>query len=117
MLNIKLYIIIAASSLGLMIAGSIVGGLIAPRGHTADPQVEKIMLLIYGFLFLALAFAAVPIVLRVFTTLQIKIGNGDLPPIQWIRSHESIIAYGVWGMCLLGLIIALPAILKGLFAK
>lgn len=116
-MNIKLYIIIAASSFGLMIIGSIVGGILGPRGYTADPQVEKTMLIIYGCLFLALGFAAVPIFVRVFTTLQTQIGNGDLPPIRWIRKNESVIAYCVWGFFLLGLIIALPAIIKDWFLK
>jgi hypothetical protein len=117
MMNIKPYIIIAASSLGLMIAGSIIAGLLGPRGHAVDPQAEKTMIIIYGALFLALAFAAVPIFLRVFTVLQTQIGNGDLPPIRWIKKHESAIAYGVWGIFLLGLIIALPTIIKDWFSK
>jgi hypothetical protein len=75
-----------------MIIGSIVAGILGPRGYTADPQVEKTMLVIYGCLFLALAFAVVPIFLRVFTTLQTRIGNGDLPPIRWISRNEFTIA-------------------------
>jgi hypothetical protein len=116
-MNIKLYIIIAASSFGLMIVGSIVSGILGSRGYTADPQLEKIMLTIYFALFLALGFAAVPIFVRVFTTLQTRIGNGDLPPIQWIRKNESAITYCVWGFFLLGLIIALPAAIKDWFSK
>ncbi len=79
-MNIKLYIVIAASSFGVMIIGNIIGGLLGARGYTSNPQLEKTMLMIYGILFLALGFAAVPILLRVFTTLQARIGNGELPP-------------------------------------
>jgi len=117
MMNIKLYIVIAVSSFGLMIVGSMIGGLLGSRGYASDPQLEKTMLIIYGVLFLALAFAAVPILLRVFTTLQAKIGNGDLPPIRWIRKNESVITYWVWGIFLLGLVIALPTALKDWFSK
>ena len=117
MVNIKLYIVVAASSFGLMIVGSIIGGLLGARGYTSNPQLEKTMLIIYGVLFLALAFASVPILLRVFTTLQARIGNGELPPIRWIRKNELVISCCVWGIFLLGLIIALPTALKDWFSK
>jgi hypothetical protein len=116
-MNIKLYIGIAASSFGLMVVGSIIGGVLGARGYTSDPQLEKTMLIIYGVLFLALGFAAVPILLRVFTTLQARIGNGELPPIRWIRKNEFVISCCVWGFFLLGLIIALPTALKDWFSR
>jgi hypothetical protein len=116
-MNIKLYIVIAASAFGVMIVGSIIGGVLGARGYTSNPQLEKTMLIIYGVLFLALGFASVPILLRVFTTLQARIGNGELPPIRWIRNNEFVISCCVWGFFLLGLIIALPAALKDWFSK
>ncbi len=116
-MNIKFYIAIAAASFGLMIVGSIIGGILSARGYTSNPQLEKTMLIIYGIFFLALAFAAVPILLRVFTTLQAAIGNGELPPIRWIRKNEFVISCSVWGIFLLGLIIALPTVIKDWFSK
>ena len=116
-MNIKLYIVIAASAFGFMIVGSIIGGILGARGYTSHPQLEKTMLIIYGVLFLALAFASVPILLRVFTTLQARIGNGELTPIRWIRKNEFVISCWVWGIFLLGLIIALPTALKDWFSK
>ena len=116
-MNIKPYIVIAASAFGLMIVGSIIGGILGARGYTSNPQLEKTMLMIYGILFLALGFALMPILLRVFTTLQARIGNGELPPIRWIRKNEFVISCCVWGIFLLGLIIALPTALKDWFSK
>ncbi len=116
-MNIKLYIAIAAASFGLMIVGSIIGGILGARGYTSNPQLEKTMLIIYGIFFLALGFAAVPILLRVFTTLQAAIGNGELPPIRWIKKNEFVISCCVWGIFLLGLIIALPTVLKDWFSR
>jgi hypothetical protein len=116
-MNIKLYIVIAASAFGLMIVGSIIGGILGARGYTSNPQLEKTMLIIYGLLFLALAFASVPILLRVFTTLQTKIGNGELPPVRWIRKNEFVISCWAWGIFLLGLIIALPTALRDWFSQ
>ena len=116
-MNIKLYIVVAASAFGLMIIGSIIGSVLGARGYASNPQLEKTMLMIYGVLFLSLGFASVPILLRVFTTLQARIGNGELPPIRWIRTHEFVISCSVWGIFLLGLIIALPTALKDWFSR
>jgi hypothetical protein len=116
-MNIKLYIVIAASSFGLMIVGSIIGGILGARGYAANPQLEKTILIIYCVLFLALGFAAVPILLRVFTTLQARIGNGELPPVQWIRKNEFVISCSVWAFFLLGLVIALPTVLRDWFSR
>jgi len=117
MMNIKLYIVIAACAFGLMIVGSILGGILGSRGYTSNPQLEKTVLIVYVVLFLALGFASVPILLRVFTTLQAKIGNGDLPPVRWIRKNEFVISCSVWGFFLLGLIIALPTALRDWFSR
>ena len=116
-MNVKPYIVIAAASFGLMIVGSIIGGILGSRGYASNPQLEKTVLMIYCVLFLALGFAAVPILLRLFTTLQARIGNGELPPIRLIRNHEFVISCWVWGIFLLGLIIALPTVIKDWFSR
>jgi hypothetical protein len=116
-MNIKPYIVIAACAFGLMIVGSILGSILGSRGYTSNPQLGKTVLVVYVVLFLALGFASVPILLRVFTTLQAKIGNGDLPPVRWIRKNEFVISCCVWGFFLLGLIIALPTALRDWFSR
>jgi hypothetical protein len=100
-----------------MIVGSIIGGILESRGYAPDSQLEKTILIIYVVLFLALGFASVPILLRVFTTLQARIGNGELPPVRWIRKNEFVISCCVWGFFLLGLIIALPVAFKDWFSR
>ncbi|OHD67470.1 MAG: hypothetical protein A2W19_03320 [Spirochaetes bacterium RBG_16_49_21] len=116
-MNVKIYIILAASSFGLMILGSIIFNVLVPQEFTNNPQVEKIGLIVYFVLFLVLGFAVVPIFLKIFYTLQAKIGNQDLPLVKWIREHDQGITYFMWGFFLLGLIIALPAIIKDWFSK
>jgi hypothetical protein len=116
-MNIKLYLVIIASAFSVMIVGSILGGILGSRGYTSNPQLEKTVMIIYVVLFLVVGFAAVPILLRVFTTMQTRIGNGDLPPVRWIRKNEFLISCCVWGFFLLGLIIALPAAFKDWFRR
>ena len=116
-MNIKPFIIIAVSSFGMMIVGSIISNILVSKGYISNPQVEKLIFIFFCILFLALAFAVVPIFIRVFVTMQTKIGNGNLPIIQWIKKNEIKLIYFLWGFFLLGLIIALPAIIKDWFLK
>ena len=67
---------------------------------------------IYLTPFLALDFAAEPILLRVFATLNTEIDNGDLPSIQWIRNDKYIITCCTGRIFLRGRIIAPSTALK-----
>jgi len=44
-----------------------------------------------------MGFSLVPLVLRLFITLQIRIGNGEFFPIKWLQANEQIVVFGVWG--------------------
>lgn len=116
-MNIKLFIIIAISSFSLMIAGSIISNILVSKGFISNPRVEKIIFIFFCILFLALAFAIVPIFLRLFITAQTKIGNGNLSIVRFIKKNETPVTFFLWGFFLLGIIIALPAIIKDWFLK
>ena len=116
-MNIKLFIIIAISSFGMMIAGSIISNILVSKGFISNPLIEKIVFIFFCLLFLALAFAIVPIFIRAFITAQTKIGNGNLPIIRWLKKNETKTIFFLLGFFLLGMIIALPAIIKDWFLK
>jgi len=112
----KIYVIILSSSFGLIILGAIIGGILESTGiltiDTIDPKTITAIKVIYFILFCAIAFAFVPLAIKLFIFLQIKIGNGELLIIKWLQAHEQIIAYCGWGVFVLGLIIALPAAIR-----
>ncbi|MBN1495634.1 MAG: hypothetical protein JXA07_02625 [Spirochaetes bacterium] len=108
----KIYIIIFASSLGLLVLWAIVGGILESRGVTVDPATVKAVSFI---LFLILGFTIVPLMIRLFILGQIRIGHGDLAIIKFLRAHESAVVYCIWGFYLIGLIYLLPLIKRDIF--
>jgi len=108
-MNTKLYIIILASSFGLIILGSIIGGILESSGtltrEILGVRGDTILLMISFALFCVMAFALVPLVIRFFIVMQIKIGNGEFFLIQWFQAHEHTVVYCAWGMLVLGLVI------------
>ena len=106
-MSMKIYIIILAVSFGVMILGAIIGGFLESSGtltrETLGSQGITVILVIYFALFCAAAFALVPLALRFFIAMQIKIGNGELFLIQWLQGHEQTVVYCCWGMFIIGL--------------
>lgn len=115
-MNVKKYTIICAVSLSLIVVLSVIGGVLESSGMVAKESVGplgiKIILAIYFALFFILAYAVVPPFLRAFTTLQSAIGHGDFALIKSIQKNERKITYSLWAFFLLGIIIALPSLLK-----
>jgi hypothetical protein len=79
-----------------MVLGSIAGGMlseeaIGPAGAAAVPMA-------YMALFLTMGFSLVPLMIRLFIVLQVKIGNGERAPVKWLHAHEKkwFTAYGLF---------------------
>src|SRR5260370_26905646 len=66
-------------------------------------------------LFLALGFAAIPLMLRVFLWAQRRIGNEAVPMVRFLADHQTGVVVAVWIVFALGLAIALPAMLADEF--
>jgi len=120
-MNTKIFLIILASAFGLIIVGAIVGGIMESQGtltkETIGPKGITAIQLIYFTLFCIMGFALVPIVIRYFIVMQIKIGNEELFLIQWLQTHEHAVVYGFWSLFVIGLCIAVPAAIKDGFFK
>jgi hypothetical protein len=72
---------------------------------------------IFGFtIFCVLGFSIVPLAIRFFVTMQIKIGNAELFLVKWLQAHETGTIIGVWIFLIIGLCMALPSAIKdGMF--
>ncbi|HWP76252.1 MAG TPA: hypothetical protein VNU03_17145, partial [Methylomirabilota bacterium] len=81
-------------------------------GPTLAPTLAKIVA--FG-LFLALGFAAIPLMLRVFLWGQRRIGNEAVPMVRFLADHQTGVVVAVWIVFALGLGIALPAMLADEF--
>lgn len=63
-------------------------------------------------LFCVLGFSIVPLAIRLFIFLQIKICYAELLLVRSLQAHEQAVVFGVWGLFVIGLCIAVPAGIK-----
>ena len=118
-MNIKICLITLASAFGLLIVGAIIGNILESNGtlETLGTKGITAIKLTYFVLFCVMGFTIVPVALKYFITMQIKIGNGEFFLIKWIQIHERAVIYGFWSLFVIGLCIAIPAAIKDGFFK
>jgi hypothetical protein len=112
-LNIKPYLIVLSSVILLFILfacfrNSGFEKQIAEWGRKNQGIMKGILITV----FLVFGAAAVPVFLKIFLTMQTRIGNADLPLIKLLREHAMGMIYTAWIIFGLGLVIALPLIIK-----
>jgi len=120
-MNPKPFLIIMGVSFGIFILCAVVDGVLQAKYNYSiydlGPRWSSTMM-VFGFvLFLLIGISVVPLALRFFVFMQLKIGNGEFAPIKWLAAHERQAVYAGWGIIALGLAIALPAAIKDGFFK
>jgi hypothetical protein len=105
-MNIKICLIVFLSALGLLIISAIIGNILESRGTldamTIGPKGINAMTVATFLSFCVMIFALVPLVVRFFVFMQIKIGNGELLLVKLFQAHEQAIVYGGWIMMVIG---------------
>jgi hypothetical protein len=109
-MDTRFYVIVAMTSFGLIVLSAVIGNVLESMGVLTRESIGRrgtfIVLLFYFALFCILAFSLVPVLLKTFILMQIRIGNGELGLIRWVRGHEQAVVYGVWVLFGAGLLIA-----------
>ena len=109
-MDTKIFIILASACFGLILLGAIVGNVLESQGvltkASLGPKGTVIVMSLFFVLFCVLAFSLVPLVVKAFIAMQIRIGNGELFLVKWVRDHERTVIYGIWGFFGFGLSIA-----------
>ena len=118
-MNTKLFFIIFVSVFVLLIVSLVIGNILESNGTLRELSPKGIALVktFYFSQFCVLVFSVIPLVLRYFISAQIKIGNKESYIVQWLQVHEQGMNYGLWTLCLFGLIMAVPAAIKAGFFK
>jgi hypothetical protein len=117
-MNTKICVITLASSFGLIILGSILSGILESSGTITKETLDSSAIqIIYFALFCIASFSLVPVVIRFFIFMQIKIGNAEFFLVRWFQANEQTIVYCVWTMMVVGLCISLPAAIADGFFK
>ncbi|WP_420150374.1 hypothetical protein [Spirosoma sp.] len=110
-LNLKPYywlllgIIVTFVLIGVIGNILILNGVASPFWRKAGPYVAFALFFLFGM-------SLVPISLKGFVVSQYKIGNANLPMVQLISQHIKLVMIAVWSVFLLGLVIALPFMIK-----
>jgi hypothetical protein len=52
-----------------------------------------------------MGFAVVPLFIRLFIVIQIKIGNGEVFLVKFFKENEQAVVYSIWVLYALGLAI------------
>jgi len=120
-MNQRVWLIVFAASFGLMLAGAIIGNILESKGVLTKEALGTngvyAIKLFFFTLFCIAALSLVPLAVRYFIAMQIKIGNGEFSLIKWLQAHESTVVFCFWGLCVVGLFLALPAARKAGFFK
>ncbi len=108
-MNIKLFTVLFFGALGLIIVSAIIGDILEAKGILTKEMLGSkgvtTVLAFYFALFCMLVFSLVPIALRFFLNMQVKIGNAEFVLIRWLQAHEQSVVYGFWGLIVIGFII------------
>jgi len=104
---VKFEVVLAALSFALIFGAGVAGHFAVRWGmepKTAERLAQGAMLLLFCFF----GFALIGIMIHAFTVLQTGIGNGNVPMVRFLASHESGVTFAVWGFLGIGALVALP---------
>ncbi len=120
-MNVRVYGKIVACAFGAMIILSIVGKLIEMSGIVSSPQEHRtfgVIAMTTGLiLFLIIGFAMVPVFIRFFVLLQVKIGNSEHRTVGFLIQNEKYTVYGFWIFYAISALIAIPAAIADFVSK
>jgi len=115
-LNIKPYLIILGSIIIFFILFALARNSVLEKSFApADIRQQVFIKGILISAFLIFGAAVVPVFLKVFLYLQSNIGNGDLAAMKLLREHPMKVVYAVWAVFGLGLLLALPVMIRSGF--
>ncbi len=119
-MSAKIFLIILAGVMALLISSAIVVNILESSGklsrETIGPGGVSAIQIFFFSLFIIICFTVVPLFIKLFLYMQIKIGHGELAVIKWLQANETHVIYGLWIFMLIGFCIALQGAIKdGLF--
>ena len=105
----KTRLIAFLAAFGLTIIAAIIGNVLESKGIlTREKMGPRALLTVYGVffgLFCLICVTLIPLVIRLCSSGQIKIGNGEVAVIKWLQQHENAVVIGLWAFFFFGLFI------------
>ena len=117
MLSLRAHVMIAAGIFAAIVVLAMLGNALEASGAIeASPGVRLGSIAVFLGLAVALAFSAVPVMVKLVLGAQRSAGNAGRPVVAALVAHERLIVVTMWALMALGLAVAIPgAILSGAF--
>lgn len=110
MLSLRAHIFIFLGILAAIIALAAIGSSLQATGTIENPDSLRLpMIVIFSLLAAALAFSAIPVMVKLVLGFQKAVGNRDVGFIKAMLAREKHIIWAIWALMAAGLVIAIPA--------
>lgn len=110
MLSLRAHAWTCAGLFAALIGIAILGNVLEAAGAAPPPRAYQLPFMIaYLTLFLAFVLSAIPVIVK--TVLRAQAGNAHVEPIAALIRQQDRIIWVLWILILLGLAVALPAII------
>jgi hypothetical protein len=112
--SLQTHVIICVSFFAAMIAVAMGGNALQAAGVVHDLGALRTPFLILIFiLFLGFGFSAIPVMVKIVLGFQRQLGNKNVPAVAAALRAENRIIYAIWALLAAGLVVAIPAAIKG----
>lgn len=105
-----IFFAIFAAIVALAVAGNVAQSYGVPR---PPPPFLLLLQIVFLVLTLALGLSFIPLMVKFVLQGQIWAGNQDRPFIKTMIDHQNSIIWLIWGIIFAGLVVAVPAAIKG----
>lgn len=118
MLSLRAHAWICAGLFVALIGIPIVGNTLQAMGIAPPPRAAQLPIMIgYLALFVAFGLSTVPVIVKTVLRTQERLGNAGAAPVAALIRHQNRIIWALWLLILLGIAIAVPAMIAdGFFA-
>ncbi len=115
----KAYAFVFVGAIAALILFGVAGSMLQRSGWVRDEAALETPVKIFVFaIFLVMGLTAIPLMLRLFLAGQRGLGNESHALVRFLGGHETLVVAGFWSICLLGLAIAIPVMIKdGFFGR
>jgi hypothetical protein len=105
------FLILFFISVGSIVIGAVIGNVLESTGtlskENLGPKGTAAVMVFFFGMFCLLGFSVVPLFVKAFIAMQIRIGNGERVLIRWAGENMRTIVYAFWAVYGAGLLIVL----------
>jgi hypothetical protein len=114
MLSLRSHVIVCAVLFVALIGIALLGNVLQKMGMAPPSGAGRYVALgLYLGLFVAFVMSTSPVIVKVVLSAQVRAGNQDVAAVAAAIRHQNVIIWSLWGVIVVGLVIAIPAAIAG----